>query len=290
MAQSIAEEVKILLNKPLEQFDVNQEIPEDYLKISPKVSGKLIVSNASTLLFQPEKPLTPATEYVATLALNKLYPGIAKELSSYTFSFTTRTPNFKIDVNQLQSYSRDWQYLTGKLKGADIMPTDKVKEVLKASLNNTALNIKWEGDATMGQYFSFTIDSIPRADEDATIAITWDGKPVDSKTEGKENFTIPGKNKFVVVDAKTTTSPPSLTLNFSEPLDEEQNLNGLVTIENSDKLRFEIDGNVLHVYPNSVIIGEVKVSVYQGLKNSYGNRLSKSCSVYVSFEHLKPHV
>ena len=288
---SIASEIKIVLNKPLTQFELNQELPNDYIRISPAVEGTLLSTGPNTLIFQPESPLKAGTEYKVSLRLPKLYPEMDMALGDYHFSFKTLDPNFKIDLGQLQSYSRDWQYLTGTVRGADIMPTAEVKQLFNATVARKGLNIIWEDGDIMAQYFNFKIDSIPRSEGDEEILISWDGSVIGADNQGTETFPIPGKNKFVVVDAKTVTSPsPMLALNFSEPLDEGQNLDGLVTLENTSKLRFEVLGNVLNVYPTSRLTGEVRVNVYEGLKNAYGLKLSREFSELVSFEQIKPQV
>ena len=288
---SIASPVQVLLNKPLEQFEPGQEVPADYLEFKPVLEGTLKAANASSLVFEPSQPMNPGTEYQATLKLDKLFPGVEKDLTTYTFAFKTITPDFKINLDQLQSYSREYQFLKGTLEGADIMPAEKVKQVLQATLNNEALSVKWEGDDTMARFFNFTIDSIPRHKDDREIVIAWNGEALEAVNQGEQSFTIPGKDKFMVVDAKTTASPsPMLALNFSEPVDENQDLNGLVTVENAPELRFEVNGNVLNVYPGTVLTGQVRVNVFEGLKNSYGNKLSREFSELLSFEQLKPQV
>src|SRR5690606_31338755 len=127
--------------------------------------------------------------------------------------------------------------------------------------------------------------------EDSELSINWSGDAYNIENEGSENYTIPGLNKFVVVDARTSSSPNAvLTLNFSEPLKQDQNLNGLVTIENAESLRYEINGNVLNVYPSNRILGEVRINVFQGIKSEYGFTLKNDFSELVSFEQLKPAV
>src|SRR5690606_17557920 len=54
--QSISTNIKVGLAKPLEQFEMTQELKaDDYLKISPKVDGKLAIENGNTLIFVPSE-------------------------------------------------------------------------------------------------------------------------------------------------------------------------------------------------------------------------------------------
>ena len=289
--QSISSPITIALAQPLDQYELTQELPKEYLKISPQIDGKLTISNGRELVFQPSEYLKPNTEYAVTLALNKLFEGIKGDFKKYTFSFKTIIPNFKINLGNLQSYSKDWQYLTGTLDASDILDATKVTSILSIKQGDKSIPVKWDHTDQNAQYYSFKIDSISRKTEDSELTISWTGKALNIDNEGSENYTIPGQNKFLVMDARTSSSPnASLTLNFSEPLQQNQNLNGLVTIENAESLRYEIDGNVLKVYPSNRILGEVRVKVFEGIKSAYGFTLKNTFSELVSFEQLKPAV
>ncbi|WP_432412173.1 alpha-2-macroglobulin [Rasiella sp. SM2506] len=289
--QSIAAPIRINLAQPLEQFEITQEIPSEYLKISPKTEGTLIVENNTTLIFQPKEYLKPNTEYTVTVHLQKLYEDIDTEFKNYTFSFKTITPNFTINLENLQSYNKQWQYVSGTLEASDLLKLEDAKKLVSVKQGKKDLHIKWSGDDAQARYFNFTIDSISRKIENSEIEITWDGKPIGAETKGNNTFAIPGQNNFTVVNVDASHSPQaSLAINFSDPLKENQDFAGLVTIENASDLRFEVDGNVLNVYPNSRIIGDVRVTIFNGIKNTENFGLKKEFSELISFEQLKPAI
>ncbi|RIV36305.1 hypothetical protein D2V08_02950 [Flagellimonas lutimaris] len=289
--QSISKPITIALAQQLEQFELTQELPSEYLDISPKVDGDLIIENGRELIFQPTEYLKSNTEYTINLKLNKLFDDIDSEFKTYTFSFKTIAPNFRINLGDLQSYSKDWQYLTGTLDASDILDASKINTVLSVQQGDKNIPVKWGNTTENAQYFSFKIDSISRKTDDSKLTINWTGDPYNIDNEGSGTYPIPGKNKFVIVDAKTTSAPNAvLTLNFSEPLKQDQNLNGLVTIENAESVRYEINGNVLSAYPSNRILGEVRVNAFQGIKSEYGFTLKNNFSELVSFEQLKPAV
>ncbi len=288
---SIADPIRVVFSKPLEQFELRQEIPLEYLKISPKTEGSLIVENGNTLVFEPSAYLNPNTEYSVTVKLNKLYEDVPHEFNNYTFSFKTIQPNYKINLSNIQSHSKQWQYLDGVLEVSDIISIENAKQIVTASQDSKNLSVKWPVEAKDAKYFNFTIDSIQRAIEDSEIKISWDGKAIKSDNKGESIKLIPGQNNFTVVEIKSTVAPrASLTINFSDPLKENQNFAGLVALESAQNLRFEVDGNVLHVYPPVRIIGNVRVTVFNGIKNSEDYKLKKEFSELISFEQLKPAV
>nr|WP_298924668.1 MG2 domain-containing protein [uncultured Allomuricauda sp.] len=289
--QSISTPITIVLAQQLNQFELAQELPTEYLKITPKVEGKLAIENGRELTFQPSEYLKPNTEYVVNLSLGKLFENIKSDFKNYTFSFKTITPNFKINLGNLQSHSKNWQYLTGTLEASDILSAEKINSVLSVAQGENNVPVKWDNVSEDARYFTFKIDSIPRKTDDTELIINWNGKDIGADNNGSEKYAIPGLNKFIVIDAKTSTAPnAALTLNFSDPLKKNQNLNGLVTIENAQSLRYEINGNVLKVYPSNRIMGQVRVNAFEGIKSEYGYALKKSFSELVSFEQLKPNV
>src|SRR5690606_1121072 len=289
--QSVSTSVDIVLAQYLEAYELDQELPLDLFGITPKVPGRLIIENGRKISFRPTEYLRPNTEYVITLALHKFFPDLAREFREFTFAFRTLAPNFKINVGNLQSYSQYWQYLTGTLDASDILEATKVNSVLQVTQGDRELPVQWDNKDQNAQYYSFKIDSISRKQQDSELQIRWSGKALGVENEGSQEYPIPGLDKFVIVDARTSSAPNAvLSLNFSEPLDPDQNLSGLVTIENAQDLRYEIQGNLLRVYPATPILGEVRIQAHQGIKSAYGFTLKKTFSEWVSFEQLKPAV
>ena len=290
--QSIANPINIRVAKALTQFEVDQEIPSDILKISPKTSGKLTISGQRTLTFVPDKLLDTDTEYAVTLHLDKLYDDLPKEMRTYAFSFKTITPDFKVDLGALQSYDRRYQYVEGQIEGADVIAFAKAKQLINATQKGKPLSITWLSDGTATRYHAFKIDSIYREEEDAHIQVAWDGNAIEAKeTKGENEVLIPGRNNFKIVNIKQTLGAnASLAINFSDPVQEKQNFRGLVTMQRAGNLRFEVDGNVLHVYPENKIVGKSLVEVFQGIKSTDGYKLKTPFAETVSFEQLKPGV
>lgn len=277
------------LQKEVVDWQANQEVPNNLVTISPKVKGKLTVENNKTLRFTPEKALQPDTEYTVQVHLSKIYEDVPSEFKKYTFAFKTIAPNFLIVTNDLQSYSKEWQYLNGVLKSADIIPTEKLDKLVTATQNGKELAIKWSETNVNQNEYEFIIDSINRPVDDAEITISWTGKPIVSKTSGKRNFIIPGQNNFSIVEVNISQSPEQkFSINFSDPLLKNQNFEGLVTVQNQSKLTYAVDGNILNVYPQNRVTGNVQLEIFTGIKNKEGFKLKKPYSQRVSFEQQKP--
>src|SRR5690554_1246224 len=81
--QSVTTEITVGLAQPLEQFDLTQELtPSEYLDISPKTPGRLVIKNGNTLIFVPSENLKSDTEYLVTVKLEKRSEEHTSELQS----------------------------------------------------------------------------------------------------------------------------------------------------------------------------------------------------------------
>lgn len=288
---SVADPILINLTKDVEGWTSGQDISDNIVTIKPHVQGKLMVENAHSLVFKPDETLQPDTEYSVTVRLDKIYNNQPKDFGSYTFQFKTIAPNFNVVTNDLQSYSKNWQYLEAALKSADIIDINDAKKLVGASQNGKKLKLQWNESVDKSKVFEFKVDSINRLVEDSEILITWNGKAIKADNEGERKFSIPGINNFSIVHVEVVQAPEQyLSLNFSDPLKKQQNFDGLVTLKNSKNPKFIVDGNVLKVYPDTRLVGDIVVDVFQGITNTDGFKLKNQFSETISFEELKPQV
>ena len=125
-------------------WKVNQVLDDDLLDISPNVHGKVVALSNNTIAFIPEKKLESGTEYQVTLHLDKLNPKVAekhKELSEFNFTVKTIKQDFIVNTLDVQSYSKEYQYLNCLLKTADNMDFETAKKLVEAEHNGNDLKI-----------------------------------------------------------------------------------------------------------------------------------------------------
>ena len=290
--RSVKTPIRIELAKALTQFELNQEISRDIVKISPSVDGKLTVRNQRLLEFIPSETLEADTEYEVTLFLDKLYDDLESGKDKFQFTFKTIKPDFKVDLRALQSYDKNYNYVEGQIEASDDIAFAKAKKLISATQNGSPLSIKWFNKDASEKHHPFRIDSIIRAEENASVTIKWDGDAIGAEeTSGENTLVIPGRNNFSIVGIDQTRGANAmLSINFSDPIQERQNFSGLVSIQRAENLRFEVQGNILNVYPENRIVGNAIVEVFQGIKSTEGYKLKQRFSETISFEQIKPAV
>jgi len=246
-------------------WKVNQVLEDDLFDISPNVHGKVIALSANTIAFIPEKKLESGTEYQITLHLDKLNPKVAekhKELSEFNFTVKTIRQDFIVNTLDIQSYSKEYQYLNCVVKTADNMDFETAKKLIEAEHNGNDLKIIFEKSNAVGKEFKFRIDSIQRVDATSNLAIKYDGTDYGMDQEGTIDFPITAIHEFKVIKTEMQDGDnQSLSVNFSEPLEKGQDFKGLVAIQNTNNLKFSTQGNVLRVYFSNEKAAEKPVEV-----------------------------
>ncbi|QVY64260.1 alpha-2-macroglobulin [Polaribacter sp. Q13] len=288
---SVASNIEINLAKEVTGWEANQEISTEIISVKPHVSGTVKTVNKHAFVFIPDEILDSDTEYTVNIDLKEIYKDTPQNFEDYTFQFKTIAPNFNIQTNNLQSYSKEYQYLEGVVKSADVISLENAKKLLNASQNGTSKNIVWNESYEKGKVFEFKIDSVQRFVEDTQLAISWDGKAINAESKGENEVLIPGKNNFKVLSLKVNnTSEQYISINFSDQLKKQQNFDGLVTIKNEKKPRFIVNGNELKVFSENKFQGDVLVSVFQGIKNSDNYKLKDAFKETITFEQKKPQI
>ena len=245
-------DIRVVLAFDKKEWKINQELEDDLFDISPSVDGKVVALSSNTIAFIPDKKLKAGTEYQVTLNLNKLIV-LPKEkeatLSKFNFTVKTLKQDFTINTLDIQSHSKEYQYLNCILKTADDIDLETAKKLVLASQKGNKLKIKFESNVKSGKEFKFIIDSIQRFSEPSELEIAYDGSDFDIDQKGKIDFPITGINEFKIVKVDVPDeNNQSVLINFSEPLEKGQDFAGLVAIQNTANLKFSTQGNVLKVY------------------------------------------
>ncbi|MNK16757.1 hypothetical protein D3C87_349270 [compost metagenome] len=272
------------------EWQVNQELDEDYFSVSPSVDGKVIFLGDNVVAFRPAKKLDQDKEYRVTLHLSKFIevPGALKD---FKFRVKTIKQDFLVTTQDLQSYNRDVQFLNCTLKTSDQMDVATARKLVTAEQDGKELKVRFDEKAGTATEFHFIIDGIKRKIENGKIKINWSGKSVDIDTEGSMDFEVPGKDNFKVISLSAEMKDnQTLLINFSDPIRKDQDFSGLVAVESVDNLRYAVDGNLLKVFFAEPLNGSFMVEVFQGIESIDGFKSKKTYSEKVLFEQMRPEV
>ncbi len=235
---SAQSDIRVVLAFDKKDWVKDQVLDNDLFNISPSVSGKVVALSTNTIAFIPEKKLDPDTEYQVTLKVDKILTTVKKELADFNFTVKTLKQDFLVTTQDIQSYSKDYQYLNCTLKTADNIDFETAKKLVTAQYGGENMAVKFIKSASTATEFKFIIDSIQRSDNDSNLEILYDGNDFDIDQKGKIDYTIIGKENFKVVNVSIPEGDSqTLLINFSDALQKGQDFKGLISIQNAKKLK-----------------------------------------------------
>ena len=280
------------VNDVVDTSEVNLPLEDSPLIFEPELDGVLLFSARNTLEFRPAERLPSGKTYHVMMQLSDYVEGRLWQ-DRFSFEFTVMTQSFVVNVEGLQIVDEKVlaiQQLNGRLLTADAEYAPGVEQLLTAEQAGKNLTIRWRHDDNQCVH-AFVVDSIRRGDDSSLVLLKWNGDPIGVDLEGSQEIVIPPVNTFSVTQFRAVQDKEQyVEIRFSDPLQKDQNLGGLITVEKVQRPRFSIDGNIVRVYNQNQWTANVSVTIAPGVKNSLGQKLRAGISQSVSFPQTKPAI
>ena len=259
---------------------------------NPSLKGTTVWLDRHTVEFRPAARLGSGRMYEAEFSLSRLTE-VPKNLSTFEFSFQVIPQNFELTVDNIKPYVKtelQRQKIEGVLLTADFAENDAIEKTLNAQQDGKMLAVHWV-HAGEGRTHSFTIEDVARKDQPSavTLAVTGSGLGIDQTD--KREVEIPALGDFKVMNVKVEQSTNQhVVLQFSDPLNEKQNLVGLISIADIPSLDFEIKDNEVHIFPSVRQTGSKTLTIEPGIRNVLNYRMAEGSTAEVMFEQVAPSV
>lgn len=266
------------------------------VKIYPEVEGAFEWISKGVLQFLPKSRLQYETKYRIQISLPELLQNKSIADNELIWSFTTRPLRYDLSLNGFKINlvgGEENRIVKGIVTSSDYVDDMTIEKIVRAAqAKNAALSIEWVHSAKALSH-QFTIKGIEqRESENSTVKISWDGDKYDPSFKGQKEISVPASNLFELTEVILSDHPQRfIQVYFSRPLSLSQNLNGLISIDqHPEKLRTEIDGNMLLIYPTKVL--HDKFTLYLSDKiSSISNRfLAKEQLFDLRFDRADPAI
>ncbi|PKQ61701.1 hypothetical protein BZG02_14855 [Labilibaculum filiforme] len=281
-----------LVNDYDQEIVPGQELEAGIVSITPSVKGKAYWKDPRCIEFRPETRLESGKDYKVNVKLSKLMK-VPAEYAELSFNFQTIEQNFALTGEGLQSYDKTnmlYQKYKGYITTADVIVDDEIESVLTATMNSKKKNIEWIHAADGKQHY-FVVDSLKREEESGELELEWNGRSIGMDEKGDLEIEIPALNVFKVMSVQVFQQPEQyLSVRFSDPLNKNQKLDGLIRIDGLTNLKFIVEGNEVQVYPAYRLSGTKTVRFEEGIQNVMEYALTKSSKMEITFEDIKPAV
>jgi alpha-2-macroglobulin len=285
--------IKVRLNSEMvDSALINMPVDKEIFSFKPAINGTAYWIDDRTIEFRPDKSLPPKQFYNVRFYLSKLLK-VPDSLETMEFQFQVMEQDIEVKVENHKAYCSSnlaKEKLYGVLLTADAASDSAVEKVLHASKDGSQLAVSWTHDPK-NRVHHFSIDSVSRGESKSFVNIEWNGNPIQANKKGKAEIEIPSLGDFKFIDAHIVQgAEPYIVAQFSDPLLEDQTLDGLVRLGKSIEHRYSIEDNELRIYSPDMNTKKMTMIIEPFLKNVRGKPLGMVVRKQIVFENLKPNV
>src|SRR5258706_1657028 len=238
----------ILAEDATDSPSVGKETSVKLLEFSPSLKGTSRWLDRRTLEFKPAGRLISGQFYEVRFFLSKLL-AVSKELGVFEYNFQVIPQNFELTIENVKPYAKTElrrQKTEGSLFTADFAAPAAVEQILQARQDGKPLNVNWT-HSTEGKQHSFVVEDLTRKDSSSIVNLSAKGESLGITQTEERNVEVAALGDFKMMNVMLEQSGNQhVVLQFSDPLSEKQNLQGLITISDLQSLDFEIKDNEIH--------------------------------------------
>lgn len=285
--------IKVRLSEEIGgEINYDTPIDQELFEFDPAIEGDAYWKDRQTIEFIPAEPLPSGIIFDAEFALDELVT-VPDDLETFIFQFQTIKQAFVVNMSGMRPYNNnvlEWQQVSGSLNTADVADPHEVEQLIAVTQKGKVLRVSWthSDDRKVHQ---FVIDSVARTDNAEEVLIQWSGQDIGVDEGGEERFEVPALGDFKLMSSKVVQQPEQyILLQFSDPLDANQNLRGLITVGELSRLRYVIEANEIRVYPSDRQTGEQKLTLDGAISNVLGYKMGDPQTMQITFEDIKPAV
>ena len=272
--------------------EVGKEIPNKLFEFSPAIEGKMVWVDTRTVEFKPTAMLKSGQVYDGELNMSGVIDTIPSKLGKFPFQIRTRNQDFSFQtdgVKPMPMAGTAWEKIEGTIETLEFEDNTGVEKILQAEHNGKKLHIKWR-HAEDGIKHTYEIDSIERKAKKDHVDLIYNGDPIQVEKKGKQEQVIPALGDFTLTNSQSFSNPEQyIQLQFSDPIDATQDLNGLITAEETS-FKFAVEDGTVKGFPTNKLTKAITVTIHPGIRNNIGYKKNDEEKVDLEFEEIYPQI
>ena len=257
---------------------------------SPTIRGKTEWKNETTIVFTPSNPLESETVYTGSFNIGKLSK-LDKEFQNFPIRIQTLKKDFTVTTGILECdpENADQYKLHGELTTSDFIPASEVKTYLNAKLGRSNLEISWDNSDNLNH--KFTVNGIKRGQGRQILSLSWNGSSGGIKQKGSVDLSIPAIGQFGIFNTINYQGQmPKIDIIFTDPIDSEQELTGLIYFSPWKELTINVNSNIVTVYPGESVAGNENLVIESAVRNKDGKTLPETIRLTFDFSQKTPQI
>ncbi|MBN2668536.1 MAG: hypothetical protein JXR60_04835 [Bacteroidales bacterium] len=282
--------IKVVLAEPVANAKKGDPLNADIFTFEPSIEGHAKWADAQTIEFIPEKTLPSGQSYLAQFKLKNIKT-VPENFEVLKFGFIVIRQNIIVKITGVKTNNdKDYslQTIFGTVRTNDPIAIDALANCFEAKQNGKAVKIDWS-QANNSKSYQFSIRDVARSKSKSNLTLSWNAEKIGADIEDEIEYEITPLNEFKLLNIETNRENGLyISLQFSDPIDRLQNLDGLVTLNSGKSLKLTIDGNEIKAYPLSKFSGDETINIFKGIKNTLGKAFENNEQHLLVFNMAKP--
>ena len=274
---------------------VGSTLKETVFAFEPPIDGIARWENRRTLTFRPNAPLPLRQKYRGTLDMAKLFPRHkAEKLQPLEFAF-------EVAGREIATVSGDFELLKpdqpkkliyrGTIlltQDADSASLAKATQLLRDGKN---IPLQWQ-KVRIGKEFNFRSAPFVRGNKRRQFVLKIKKEPLELSRDFEKTFYLEALQDLKISEIRKTDlgEVPSLQIIFSDELDPDQDLTGLIRVDELPEVELKVAGKNVYVTGNFSYGKEYTVRASAGIRSKWGTVVKSEISQKVAFEDIKPQM
>ena len=190
------------------------------------------------------------------ITLDKRFKEVAPD-QVLEFGFGVRRQNFSLVTMQpICTSNEEMDYNIRLAFATPIDQSDAVKLFDESFCKEHPVQVSYIGN----NVFDFLVQGLKRENADYQVPVILDGKPIDCKAKMQRELTVYAKDGFKPVMFDVDKAGSRASLFFTQPLKEDQNLDGFVTFNKALGYKADIKGNQIDFYFDKTSLNNYELS------------------------------
>lgn len=278
----------------IDKSQVGQEI--DVMSFTPSINGKTTWKDQRTLSFKPDSDMMLNTEYNASVDLKDILKNNPEKENITNFDFNFKT--LRREITELNSgfklvnqNSPENVYYQGDISFNTNTDINVLKNSMSLNVNNNNVPVE-VSETTDKNTFHFKSNSFPRIKDPQSINFSVNKSGLNLSEEYLKNDTLESIDTMKVanVDNIEQEKELGLTVDFTDSIANDQDINGFIKIEPAMDIKVKQEDNQIRISGDFKQGKKYTLKVEEGIKSKWGTLSNEAFSKEVSFEDIKPQV
>ncbi len=280
--------IEIQFNEPLGADSVS--VARGVFDISPRVRGKAHWRNGgTTLVFEPrEGALKEGRTYDVRIDMSKITG--QDDIGDFGFTIHVAEKKSQILIGKVSSSNAERAVVEGTIVLSEpVDPEAMTEELITSSISDNTTEVSITGG---GDTYEFQITGLKRSQDDTEATITFHADCIGFGQAQSEQVFIPGQGEFKVLSVENSDAvTPYIDIEFSDALDQNQDLDGLIVIDkiHSVDIQRVSPTNVRVLYDDSGI-SSLTLKIGAEVRSADGRRLNSEFEKEISTKAIPPAV